>query len=109
MSDLEILKVILSIFCLSFNQKGKIICLFSANVERWERSVNDDEEELDRAKQAEQKQMSEIDLEMRKLDRMKSDRLAKKSEMDNMDEEIAKVNLIYCTLFVLHFNINHYF
>ena len=64
---------------------------FKANVERWERSVNDDEEELDRAKQAEQKQMSEIDLEMRKLDRMKSDRLAKKSEMDNMDEEIAKV------------------
>ena len=73
----------------------KIILIFSlaANVERWERSVNDDEEELDRAKQAEQKQMSEIDLEMRKLDKMKSDRMAKKNDMDNMDEDIAKVNV----------------
>ena len=73
----------------------KIILIFflAANVERWERSVNDDEEELDRAKQAEQKQMSEIDLEMRKLDKMKSDRMAKKNDMDNMDEDIAKVNV----------------
>lgn len=62
-----------------------------ANVERWERAVNDDEEELERAKQAEQKQMSEIDQDMRKLENHKSERMAKKNELDNMDEEIARV------------------
>lgn len=75
-----------------------------ANVERWERSVNDDEEELDRAKQAEQKQMSEIDLEMRKLDKMKSDRMAKKNDMDNMDEDIAKVIFAKISSFIPYFN-----
>lgn len=62
-----------------------------ANVERWERSVNDDEEELDKAKKAEQKQMSEIDKDMRKLDDFKSQRMAKKNDLDNMDEDMALV------------------
>lgn len=62
-----------------------------ANVERWERSVNDDEEELDRAKQAEQKQMSEIDKDMRKLDDFKSQRMSKKNDLDNMEEDMALV------------------
>lgn len=62
-------------------------------MERWERAVSDDEEELDRAKQAEQKQMSEIDQDMRRLENHKSERMAKKNELDNMDEEIAKVIL----------------
>jgi hypothetical protein len=78
-----------------------------ANVERWERSVNDDEEELDRAKQAEQKQMSEIDLEMRKLDKMKSDRMAKKNDMDNMDEDIAKVIYSEIASFIPYFNYSY--
>ena len=60
-------------------------------MERWERSVNDDEEELERAKQAEQKQMSEIEKEMKKLEEFKSRRMAKKNDLENMDEEIAKV------------------
>lgn len=63
----------------------------AANVERWERSVNDDEEELDIAKQAEQKQMSEIDKDMRKLEGFKTEKMSKKNDLDNMDEEIAKV------------------
>ena len=60
-------------------------------MERWERSVNDDEEELDIAKQAEQKQMSEIDKDMRKLDDFKNEKMSKKNDLDNMDEDIAKV------------------
>lgn len=65
----------------------------TANVERWERSVSDDEEELERAKQAEQKQMSEIDKEMRKLDDIKSTRMSKKNDLDNMEEDMALVSL----------------
>ncbi len=60
-------------------------------MERWERSVSDDEEELERARQAEQKQMSEIDKDMRKLDDFKSLRMSKKNDMDNMDEDMALV------------------
>lgn len=52
--------------------------------------MKDDEEELERAKHAEQKQMSEIDKDMRKLDDFKSQRMSKKNDLDNMDEEIAK-------------------
>lgn len=62
-------------------------------MERWERSVNDDEEELERAKQAEQKQLSEIDKDMRKLDDLKSQRMSKKNDVDNMEEEMALVIL----------------
>lgn len=62
-------------------------------MERWERSVSDDEEELERAKQAEQKQMSEIDKEMRKLDDIKSTRMSKKNDLDNMEEDMALVSL----------------
>ena len=53
--------------------------------------MKDDEEELERAKHAEQKQMGEIDKDMRKLDDFKSQRMSKKNDLDNMDEEIAKV------------------
>lgn len=62
-------------------------------MERWERSVSDDEEELERAKQAEQKQMGEIDKEMRKLDDIKSTRMSKKNDLDNMEEDMALVSL----------------
>jgi len=75
-------------------------------VERWERAVSDDEEELDRAKQAEQKQMSEIDQDMRKLENHKSERMAKKNELDNMDEDIAKVTFHYILLIVNLYNLN---
>lgn len=78
----------------------------SANVERWERSVNDDEEELERAKQAEQKQMSEIDKEMRKLDEFKSQRMSKKNDLDNMDEDMALVSAVFSLVsaYILNFS-----
>lgn len=61
------------------------------NVTRWERAVHDDEDELERAKQAEQKQMSEIEMDMKEVDRLKAQRQTKKQEVDQMDEVISKV------------------
>lgn len=58
---------------------------------RWERTVHDDEDELERAKQAEQKQMSEIEMDMKEVDRLKTQRQTKKQEVDQMDEVISKV------------------
>lgn len=58
---------------------------------RWERAVHDDEDELERAKQAEQKQMSEIEMDMKEVDRLKAQRQTKKQEVDQMDEVISKV------------------
>lgn len=63
---------------------------------RWERTVHDDEEELERAKQAEQKQMSEIEMDMKEVDRLKAQRQTKKQEVDQMDEVISKVFEINC-------------
>lgn len=63
------------------------------NVLRWERAVQDDEDALESAKQAEQKQLQEIDKDMRELDRLKAERLTKKSEVDAMDEIIGKVGV----------------
>lgn len=67
--------------------------VFLDNVTRWERAVNDDEDELERAKQAEQKQMSEIEMDMKEVDRLKAQRQTKKQEVDQMDEVISKVCL----------------
>ena len=64
-----------------------------ANAERWQRSVNDDEEELDIAKQDEQMQMSEIEQCMRTLDAFKNQKTALKTALDQMDEDVAIVKL----------------
>lgn len=61
------------------------------NVLRWERAVQDDEDDLETAKQSEQKQMADIERDMRRLDVLKSERLAKKSEVDSMEDLIGKV------------------
>lgn len=60
------------------------------NVLRWERAVSDDDDELERAKQAEQKQMSDIDKLMRELEKLKSERQTKKMDVDAMEELIGK-------------------
>ncbi|KAB7495934.1 Structural maintenance of chromosomes protein 1A [Armadillidium nasatum] len=80
------------------NQKNRILNQLEfeksrdtqSNVARWERTVQDDEDALEQAKQAEQKQMAEIDRAMRDLDKKRSEKLAKKSELDEMDDEIGK-------------------
>lgn len=51
----------------------------------------DDEDELERANQAKHKQMTEIDKDMRELERLKSERLTKKTDVDAMEEHIGKV------------------
>lgn len=65
---------------------------------RWEKTVRDDEDELERAKQAEQKQMSEIEMDMKEVDRLKAQRQTKKQEVDQMDEVISKVYLLIFTI-----------
>lgn len=52
--------------------------------------MSDDEDELERAKQAEQKQMSEIDKLVRECDRLKHDRQTKKMDVDSMEDAIGK-------------------
>lgn len=81
--------VVRKILILKFNFN----LLYLDNVTRWERTVHDDEEELERAKQAEQKQMSEIELDMKEVDRLKAQRQTKKQEVDQMDEVISKVQI----------------
>lgn len=60
------------------------------NVLRWERAVSDDEDELERAKQAEKKQMKEIEKDMAEVDRLKASKLTKKTDVDAMEEHISK-------------------
>ncbi|XP_067011670.2 structural maintenance of chromosomes protein 1A [Anabrus simplex] len=60
------------------------------NVLRWERAVQDDEDALETAKQAEQKQMGDIERDMRELERLKSERLTKKGDVDAMEDLIGK-------------------
>ena len=61
-----------------------------SNVARWERAVQDDEDALEQARQAEKKQMDDIDRAMRELDKKRSEKMAKKSECDEADDEIGK-------------------
>lgn len=63
---------------------------------RWERAVSDDDDELERAKQAEQKQMSDIDKLMRELEKLKSERQTKKMDVDAMEELIGKARREVC-------------
>ena len=65
--------------------------MFTANVQRWERSVHGDEDELERAKEAEAQHVSEIDDDTKKLGEHKPQRLSKKKDRDNMDEDMAVV------------------
>ena len=80
------------------NQKNRIINQLEfeksrdtqSNVSRWERAVQDDEDALEQARQAEKKQMDDIDRAMRELDKRRSEKMAKKSEVDEADDEISK-------------------
>lgn len=60
------------------------------NVLRWERSVQDDEDSLEAAKQAEQKQMADIERDVREIESKKSFRTRTKEELDTQDEQIGK-------------------
>lgn len=61
-----------------------------SNVSRWERTVNDDEEQLELFKKQESKHRSEIDKDMRQVETLKSEKLNRKMECDQMEEEVGK-------------------
>ena len=59
-----------------------------ANVEKFERTVQDDEDALETAKNVEQQQMSGIDNDMREVDKSKQKKIQLKSECDKLEEEV---------------------
>lgn len=61
------------------------------NVQRWERSVQDEEDFLQRCKQAEAKHKAEIESDKQKIEQLKQEKNEKKKVVDQMEEETAKV------------------
>ena len=59
-----------------------------ANVDKFERTVQDDEDNLESAKKTEQTQMTDIDAEMREVDKAKQKKSFLKSECDKLEEEV---------------------
>merc|ERR1719195_1845670 len=59
------------------------------NVQKFERTVQDDEDALETAKKIEQTQMGEIDTEMKDVDKLKQTKSYLKGSMDKMEEEVA--------------------
>lgn len=64
------------------------------NVTRWERAVQDAEDELEGGRQAEAKQRQEIDADLRKAETLKAERSAARTRQDNADEQVNKVTNI---------------
>merc|ERR1719278_485478 len=59
-----------------------------ANVQKFERTVQDDEDGLETAKKIEQVQMSEIDEEMRNVDKLKQQKSYLKNQCDKFEEDV---------------------
>ncbi|XP_023166521.1 structural maintenance of chromosomes protein 1A [Drosophila hydei] len=60
------------------------------NVERWERSVQDEEDALEGLKAAEARYLKEMDEEKEKMEKFKQEKQAKKQAVDDMEEDISK-------------------
>lgn len=60
------------------------------NVTRWERAVQDLEDELEVGRQAEAKQRADIDAELRAADKLKADRQAQRAKQDHAEEDLNK-------------------
>merc|ERR1719210_1300335 len=60
------------------------------NVRKFERMVQDVEDQLDASKNTEGGIMKEIDKEMREVEKLKSEKSFLKTEVDKMDEEVEK-------------------
>lgn len=63
---------------------------FEVNVQRWERSVQDEEDSLERCKQAETKHRQEIDADKERIETLKQEKQEKKKIVDQMEEETSK-------------------
>merc|ERR1719225_1182799 len=59
-----------------------------ANVQKFERTVQDDEDGLETAKKIEQVQMSEIDEEMRNVDKLKQQKSFLQNQCDKFEEDV---------------------
>ncbi|CAH2048943.1 unnamed protein product, partial [Iphiclides podalirius] len=59
------------------------------NVTRWERTVQDAEDELEAGRQAEAKQRQDIDRELRRVDALKADRSEAKQRQQRADDDVA--------------------
>lgn len=64
------------------------------NVERWERTVQDEQDALEGLKSAEARYRKEIDQDKDKIEQLKQQKQTKKSASDEMEEEISKVRWI---------------
>lgn len=58
------------------------------NVQKFERTVQDDEDALETAKKIEQTQMGEIDTDMRDVDSMKQNKSYLKGQLDKLEEDV---------------------
>ena len=65
--------------------------IFSDNVTRWERSLQDLEDDIEKCKKVEEKQMKEIDEMMRAINDTKNTMISQKHIYNESDEEINKV------------------
>ncbi|XP_072949682.1 structural maintenance of chromosomes protein 1A [Epargyreus clarus] len=59
------------------------------NVTRWERTVQDGEDELEAGRQAEAKQRQDIDRELRRADALKAERAAARARLDAADDAVT--------------------
>ncbi|XP_059610478.1 structural maintenance of chromosomes protein 1A [Phlebotomus argentipes] len=60
------------------------------NVQRWERTVQDEEDALETFQQAELRYRSEIETDKQHIEQLKQEKQAKKSQVDQMESETAK-------------------
>ncbi|CAG4982583.1 unnamed protein product [Colias eurytheme] len=60
------------------------------NVTRWERTVQDGEDELEANRQAEAKQRQDIDRELRRAEALKADRTAARAALDAAEEQATQ-------------------
>lgn len=81
------------------NQKNRIVNRLeyerskdtSENVNKWKKTVEDDERELENLKEAEANQMQMIDDQMQALEKLKSSKLGKKQDLDKAEEQMAEI------------------
>lgn len=59
-------------------------------MQRWERAVQDDEDALESLKQAEKRQLEEIEKDKQKIEVLKVEKQSKKKLVDETEEETAK-------------------
>lgn len=62
-----------------------------ANVVKWEKAVNDDEKELEKVRNDEQRHMKVIDEEMQNQEKYKQQRLTAKSQVDDFDSQVNEI------------------